>query len=238
MAEKFNPEKHLIQLKGKDYLQVQHRVLWFRAEHPKGRILTEVINIDPLIYKATITDNDGNILATGHGSAQPKAGSVWSGRETEKAETAAVGRALGLAGYGTQFTSDFSDGEDDYLADSPQAPKSSQNSPSKPTASAKGKSTPKPPEQAADAEIWPSDTSVGELLKRITAKDGLAPNAPLPDIARWAGIDDVLNIEAWAKYPTRAVAGYAIKVAYEQEWKKSDSEWRANMEEPIHDVPF
>lgn len=156
----------------------------------------------------------------------------------KRALVAAVLIATNASDYFTQDLDDFADVVDGSFQEVPQTPKSSQNSPSKQSGGTKGKSTPKPPEQAADAEIWPSDTSVGELLKRITAKDGLAPNAPLPDIARWAGIDDVLNIEAWAKYPTRAVAGYAIKVAYEQEWKKSDSEWRANMEEPIHDVPF
>ncbi len=123
MAEKFNPEKHLIQLKGKDYLQVQHRVMWFKDTHPKGQILTEVVSLDPVVMKATVTDNNANVIATGHGSAMPKANAVWSGRELEKAETAAVGRALGLAGFGTQFTGDFADGEDDYLADSPTASK-------------------------------------------------------------------------------------------------------------------
>lgn len=128
---KFDPTEHLISLKGKDYLQVQHRVMWFKDTHPKGQILTEVVSLDPVVMKATITDDSGNVIATGHGSAQPRANAVWSGRELEKAETAAVGRALGLAGFGTQFTSDFADGEDDYLADSPQAPKTSQNSPQK-----------------------------------------------------------------------------------------------------------
>lgn len=118
---KFDPTEHLIRLQGKDYLQVQHRVLWFRAEHPKGRIETELVSTDPLIYKATIKDSDGNILATGHGSAQRKDKAVWSGREVEKAETAATGRALGLAGFGTQFTNDFND--DDHLADSPVEPR-------------------------------------------------------------------------------------------------------------------
>jgi hypothetical protein len=128
---KFDPTEHLIRLGGKDYLQVQHRVLWFRAEHPKGRIETELINVEPLIYKATIIDSDGHILATGHGSAQRKDKAIWNGREVEKAETAAIGRALGLAGFGTQFTDDFSDGDDNHLADSPTTPKSSQSSPQK-----------------------------------------------------------------------------------------------------------
>lgn len=118
----FDPKPYLKNL-GKDtrnprwYLQTAHRVLWFRTEHPNGLIETEIVQLDPFpVFKATITTGDGVRLATGYGSAQPKSGAVYAGREVEKAETAAIGRALGLAGYGTQF-----DGDDDSdnLADSP-----------------------------------------------------------------------------------------------------------------------
>ena len=118
-SKKFDPNDHLISLKGKDYLQVAHRVQWFREVHPNGSIETELVSVTPLIYKATIKNADGHILATGHGSAQTRANAVWSGREPEKAETAAVGRALALAGFGTQFTDGFDDAADDHLSDSP-----------------------------------------------------------------------------------------------------------------------
>lgn len=99
------------------YLPTAARVLWFRTEHPAGTIRTEIVQLDPFpVFKAVILNGDGVQLATGHGSAQPNPKAVYSGREVEKAETAAIGRALGLAGYGTQF-----DGDDDSdnLADSP-----------------------------------------------------------------------------------------------------------------------
>lgn len=112
----FNPEAHLTDLRGKKYLEAKWRILWFRQEYPKGKIGTEIVNLDPIIVKATITDENGELLATGHGTAKEKTGAVWSGREFEKAETAAIARALAHAGYGTQFTGES---DTDNLADSP-----------------------------------------------------------------------------------------------------------------------
>jgi hypothetical protein len=114
---KFDPKPYLIKLGGKDYLQVAYRVQWFRTEHPAGRIETDVVNMEPLLVKAAVYDADGHMLATGHGGADAGARKVvWSGREFEKAETAAIGRALAHAGYGTQFTGED---EGEHLADSP-----------------------------------------------------------------------------------------------------------------------
>ena len=111
----FDPKKHLISIKGKDYLPVAARILWFREDHKDGDIQTEIVNYDPLAVKANIIVQ-GNSVASGHGSAEKKPGTVWSGRELEKAETAAIGRALAHAGYGTQFTGED---EGEHLADSP-----------------------------------------------------------------------------------------------------------------------
>jgi len=112
----FDPNKHLIDIKGKKYLPVAFRIQWFRDDNPKGMINTDVVSYDPLAVKAVIHDNDGNIIATGHGSAEKTPGAVWTGREIEKAETAAIGRALAHAGYGTQFTAED---EGTHLSDSP-----------------------------------------------------------------------------------------------------------------------
>ena len=113
----FDPNSKLTNIRGKDYLEVKWRIVWFREDHPLGAIETEVISHDPQVIKATIKTESGNVLGTGIGT--PKTQGVASNRPFEGAETAAVGRALAHAGYGTQFT-----GEDEgvHLADSPISP--------------------------------------------------------------------------------------------------------------------
>lgn len=103
-------------LKGKAYLDVKYRILWVKEEHPDWGIETDVLAASPTeaMVKATIKDANGRILATGHkteSKADFPAGFI------EKAETGAIGRALALCGYGTQFTADLDEGE--RIVDSP-----------------------------------------------------------------------------------------------------------------------
>lgn len=113
--KKFNPAEHLISLKGKDYLQVQWRVVWLRDENPTWTIDTHAIHVDEnsAFFVAKIYDGE-KLIASGHGSEQPKDFPDY----IEKAETKAVGRALAYAGYGTQFTADELD-EGSRIVDSP-----------------------------------------------------------------------------------------------------------------------
>lgn len=112
MTDKFDPRSKITKMQGRNYLEVKWRIVWFRSEHPKGGIQTDVVGDD--LIKATITDADGNVLATGHGSSKKQG--VAKSRPYEGAETAAIGRALAHAGYGTQLT-DEDEGE--HLADAP-----------------------------------------------------------------------------------------------------------------------
>ena len=112
----FNPKQHITNMRGKDYLEVKWRLVWFRDEHPTGRIETEVIQHEPVLMKATVYTED-KCLATGYGTAKMQG--VAKSRPYEGAETAAIGRALAHAGFGTQFTGED---EGDNLADNPVEP--------------------------------------------------------------------------------------------------------------------
>lgn len=124
----FNPNNHLTDLRGKQYLEVAWRLVWFRDKHPQGQIITNMVSAEPLVMRCEIFVL-GVLVATGHGTANAGGRKVvWSGREIEKAETAAIGRALAAAGFGTQFSGEFDDAQDDHLADSPrQAPQQAQH---------------------------------------------------------------------------------------------------------------
>ena len=123
MEERFNPKNHLIMIKAKggkqkEYLQVQWRLVWFRQDHPDWCINTQMLSYDAAerhaIFKAEILDADGvmKAAATGSESANDFLDFV------EKAETKAVGRALAILGYGTQFVGDELD-EGNRLMDAP-----------------------------------------------------------------------------------------------------------------------
>lgn len=109
-------ELPLIDMKGKNYLQVAQRLVWFREELPKWRIETELFKLEEkyAIAKATIRNESGDIMATAH--KREDAGHF--GDFIEKAETGALGRCLAYIGYGTQFCADELD-EGERLADAP-----------------------------------------------------------------------------------------------------------------------
>lgn len=123
----FNPNDHLINLKGKSYLEVKFRLVWFREENPDWGISTEIIKIDTeakyAIVKATISDQHGRVIAQGTKMEDIKGFGDW----LEKAETGAIGRALGICGYGTQFAPEFDEVvpgvENPRIVDAPVATK-------------------------------------------------------------------------------------------------------------------
>lgn len=102
-------ELTIIQLKGKNYLPVQQRVLWFREEHPDWGIETECVEQSDkhTKFKAMIKNEAGRIIATAH---QREDFADFKDHYA-KAETAAIGRALALCGYGTQFAVELEEGE-------------------------------------------------------------------------------------------------------------------------------
>ncbi len=117
----------ILNLKGKAYLQVAYRILWFREEKSDWSIETDFMAQGDAfaIAKAIIKDSSGRIMATAH----KKEEKTHFPDFIEKAETGAIGRCLALVGYGTQFAEDLDEGE--RIVDSPLPSKSSV-SPSQP----------------------------------------------------------------------------------------------------------
>ena len=93
----------LLDLKGKKYLQVNWRVLWYREVHPLGRIDTERISEsqDHVTYRATVSVPFGGSEVYIKLSNADKTVQIKSTLDYEKCETSAIGRALSLAGFGT-----------------------------------------------------------------------------------------------------------------------------------------
>lgn len=109
-------ELPLLNLRGKEYLEVKFRLVWFREDHPDWSIETELISVtDVSAYaRASIKDEKGRLIATSH-----KFESIQGFPDfIEKAETGAIGRALALIGYGTQFCADELD-EGKRIVDAP-----------------------------------------------------------------------------------------------------------------------
>lgn len=141
----FTPSDHLIPIKtnhgDRDYLPVAARLVWFREQCPEGVIETEMLHLDLdrdteaevtvwsperrrnekvtkhakgfVIFRAVVRDGKGGIAS---GTKSEKAAAFED--FIEKAESGAIGRALGALGYGTQFAGDDWD-ESHRIVDSP-----------------------------------------------------------------------------------------------------------------------
>lgn len=98
---KFDPADHVKEIKTKDglkpYLDPRHATTWFYNDHPapSGKIITNVVRMEPTIVVRAEIWIDGQIVATGH--ADPDGNSI----TLKKIESAAIRRALANAGYGT-----------------------------------------------------------------------------------------------------------------------------------------
>lgn len=92
-------------ISGKEYAEVNQRIAAFRSVYPDGFIRTEIVsNEDGIcIFQATAgIYQDGAPLILGTGTAYEKEGSSFINRTSyiENCETSAVGRALGMCGFG------------------------------------------------------------------------------------------------------------------------------------------
>lgn len=104
--EKANNTIKTTDIKGKDYAEVNQRIKAFRMVYPTGSILTEMVSNENgvCVFKATVGYNDenGNGKILGTGTAYEKENSTFINKTSyiENCETSAVGRALGMCGFG------------------------------------------------------------------------------------------------------------------------------------------
>ncbi|MBQ6547291.1 MAG: hypothetical protein IJL74_04780 [Bacilli bacterium] len=92
-------------IKGKEYAEVNQRIKAFRMLYPQGVIETEMISNENgiCIFKAFVGYREGNELyKLATGTAYEKENSTFINKTSyiENCETSAVGRALGMAGFG------------------------------------------------------------------------------------------------------------------------------------------
>lgn len=168
----------LADLKGKAYLLVAHRIQWWRTEHPLGRIDTECVESTDkyVIYKATISHPVGDTYVKLADAVKREDYAHFSDAH-EKAQTSAIGRALAMVGYGTQFAPDLDEG--DRLADSPVSRVPHQQSESRPS-----------PAAAISAAMAISGNAAGSVICPVGRNKGLridqlSTSEILGDIAYW-----------------------------------------------------
>lgn len=91
-----------IDIKGKKYVLVSDRVIYFNETYPQGSITTELVsdwNSELVVVKATASP-DGIRKFTGYSQATVGDGYINKTSALENAETSAVGRCLGMMGIG------------------------------------------------------------------------------------------------------------------------------------------
>lgn len=100
--KKVNESLQTVNIKGKEYVQVTERVKAFRQLCPEGSLTTEIVHFGDgmILMKATITDEDGRVLATGHAMEKEESSYINKTSYVENCETSAWGRALAAMNLG------------------------------------------------------------------------------------------------------------------------------------------
>ena len=99
--KKANETINTTNIKGKEYAEVNQRIKAFRMVYPHGSIKTELLSNENgiCIFKAIVED-EGIVLGTGTAYEKENASFINKTSYIENCETSAVGRALGMAGFG------------------------------------------------------------------------------------------------------------------------------------------
>lgn len=103
--QKANETIRTTNIKGKEYAEVNQRIKAFRMVYPTGVIETEMVNNENgiCIFRAIVGYRENNELyKLATGTAYEKENSTFINKTSyiENCETSAIGRALGIAGFG------------------------------------------------------------------------------------------------------------------------------------------
>lgn len=97
-----NEQIKAIDIKGKDYSEVNQRIKAFRMVYPQGTIQTQMISNENgvCIFQARVYDDFNRLLGTGTAYEKEDSSFINKTSYIENCETSAVGRALGMCGFG------------------------------------------------------------------------------------------------------------------------------------------
>lgn len=99
--KKVNEKIKTVDIKGKEYAEVNQKVLGFRELFPTGYITTEILSHENgvVVMKATVGVDD-KVLSTGIAYEKENSSFINKTSYIENCETSAVGRALSFLGIG------------------------------------------------------------------------------------------------------------------------------------------
>ena len=170
--QKANSGIKTIDVKGKDYAEVPQRIKAFRSVCPNGAIVTELLSNENgvCIFKASIYDENQVLIGTG--TAQEKETSSFINKTSyiENCETSAVGRALGMCGFGIDVS----------VASAEEVQNAMLNQEKKPET----KTETKPAKPETKTETRATKMQIELIKQRYSAEE-------MPKIFEWAKIEDL-----------------------------------------------
>ena len=91
-----------VQIKGKEYVEVNTRIKYFRQNFKDWSLTSEIIELtsETVLIKAVIRNPEGRIIASGYAHEEKSSSYINKTSYIENCETSAWGRALGNLGIG------------------------------------------------------------------------------------------------------------------------------------------
>lgn len=152
---------------GKEYVEVNERIRFFRQNHKDWSIKTDVVKLseNEVVISATVLDANDRIHATGLAHEEKGSSNINKTSYVENCETSAIGRALGILGIGIEGSVASFEEVDTAIAKQnakPMIPKSQA-----PLAEPEFQAAPRSLEQVA-FEVFGSDAElINEYLRHI-----------------------------------------------------------------------